>query len=83
MLTRQYRMGRGSRQVPLPISAVIQAANLFGCDIYIRAGVGKINVKDYDELKQGLQPQKEPPVFYFDGADEKEADVKFRKLFGA
>lgn len=67
---------------PLPISAVIQAANLFGCEIYIKGEAEKINVKNYDELQRGIQPQKKQFVVYFDGVDEKEADVKFRRMFG-
>lgn len=82
MVARQYQMtGEGSGS-PLPISAVIQAANLFGCDIYIKEDAEKINVKSYDELQRGIQPQKNRFVVYFDGEDEKEADVKFRRLFG-
>lgn len=81
MLTRQYRITEGGRATPLPISAVIQAANRFGCEIYIRVDDGKINVKDYNEFQRGIQPHKEPPIFYFDGADEKEADVRFQMMF--
>ena len=55
---------------------------MFGCDIYIKAEQKKINVKSYDELQRGIQPQKKFLIFYFDGADEKEADVKFRRLLG-
>ena len=66
----------------MPISAVIQAANLFGCDIYIKAEQKRINVKDYEELQRGIQPQRRNLIFYFDGADEREADRKFRILFG-
>lgn len=81
MLARQFNMAGNDRITPLPISALIQAANLFGCDIYIKAEQQKINVKNYEELKRGI-PQKKFLVFYFDGADEKEADVKFRRLLG-
>ena len=79
MLARQYNLAGNERNTPPPISALIQAANLFGCDIYIKK---KISVKSYDELQRGIQPQKKFLIFYFDGADEKEADVKFRRLLG-
>ena len=82
MLARQYNLAGNERNTPPPISALIQAANLFGCDIYIKAEEKKINVKSYDELQRGIQPQKKFLIFYFDGADEKEADVKFRRLLG-
>lgn len=82
MLARQFNMAGNDRITPLPISALIQAANLFGCDIYIKAEQQKINVKSYEELKRGIQPQKNILIFYFDGADEKEADGKFRRLLG-
>lgn len=82
MLARQYNLAGNERTTPLPISAVIQAANLFGCDIYIKAEQKRINVKDYEELQRGIQPQRRDLIFYFDGADEREADRKFRILFG-
>lgn len=82
MLARQYNLAGNERTTPLPISAVIQAANLFGCDIYIKAEQKRINVKDYEELQRGIQPQRRNLIFYFDGADEREADRKFRILFG-
>lgn len=80
MVARQCNMtGRGS--TPVPISALIQAANLFGCDIYIKSEQERINVKCYDELQRGIQQQKKQLIFYFEGSDEKEADVKFCRLF--
>lgn len=82
MVARQYDMAGTRCIVPLPISAIIQAANLFGCDIYIKSEQKKFNVKCYDELQRGIQPQKKHLVLYFDGADEEEADVKFRRMFG-
>lgn len=81
MLTRQYYIIE-TRSTPLPISAVIQAANRFGCDIYIVLEGERINVKCYEEIQKGIQMQKRELVFYFDGADEEEADRRFRRLFG-
>lgn len=81
MLARQYHFMSSGGTIPIPISAVIQTANLFGCDIYIESGRRRFNVKCYDELQCGIQPQKEYMVFFFDGKDEKEADVKFRHMF--
>lgn len=83
MVARQYRLISTGGISPLPISAIIQMANLFGCDIYIEAGRKRFNVKCYDELQCGIQPQKEYMVFYFDGSDEDEADAKFRHMFSA
>lgn len=82
MLSRQYDARRSNLRTPLPISAVIQAANRFGCDIYIKTGMEHINVKSYYELQKGIQSQNSGVVFYFDGADEEEADVRFGKLLG-
>lgn len=81
MLTRQYYIIE-TRSTPLPISAVIQAANRFGCDIYIVLEGERINVKCYEEMQKGIQMQKRELVFYFDGVDEEEADRRFRRLFG-
>lgn len=82
MMTRQYSMSGNERITSLPISAIIQAANRFGCDIYIKNEQLRFNVKSYDELQKGIQLQKRSVIFYFDGADEKEADRGFRILFG-
>lgn len=38
MLERRYSISMNGRTQPLPISALMQAANLFGCNIYIAAG---------------------------------------------
>jgi hypothetical protein len=82
MTARRYDMSGNQRRASLPISAVIQAANRFGCDIFIFGGHLKFNVKDYNELQQGMQLQKRSVIFYFDGADEKEAENRFRVLLG-
>lgn len=82
MLARQYNMVGSERITPPPISALIQAANYFICDIYIKAETQRIDVKNYEELQRGIQPQRKILIFYFDGADEEEADIKFRRLLG-
>lgn len=82
MLAMQYRIAGDGCSTPLPISAVIQTANRFGCDIYIKGDAERINVKNYDELHSAVYPQGNRIKVYFDGADEKEADVGFRRLFG-
>lgn len=82
MLERRYQVSMSGRTQPLPISALIQAANLFGCNIYISAGPNHFNVKNYDELQKGMQPARRILVFCFDGADEEAAEVKFQNLFG-
>lgn len=82
ILTRQYNLTKSSRAAHLPISAVIQAANLFRCDIYIETRQQRINVKVYEELQRGIQPQRMQLIVCFDGTDEEEADYRFRLLFG-
>ena len=83
MMARQYQIQADDRFTSLPISAVIQTANRFGCDIYIKSRHGRYNVKDYGELQKGIQLQRKTLIVYFDGADEKEAVKRFRILFGA
>lgn len=82
MLERRYSISMNGRTQPLPISALMQAANLFGCNIYIAAGPEHFNVKNYDELLRGIQPVRRILILCFDGADEKEEEVKFQNLFG-
>ena len=45
MLARQYNLAGNERNTPPPISALIQAANLFGCDIYIKAEQKKLMLR--------------------------------------
>ena len=73
MLERRYSISMNGRTQP---------ANLFGCNIYIAAGPEHFNVKNYDELLRGIQPVRRILILCFDGADEKEAEVKFQNLFG-
>ena len=72
MVTRLYDMIGSGRLTPMPISAVIQAANLFGCDIYIRTEQKRINVKNYEELQRGIQPQRRHLVFSFSSVPSKQ-----------
>ena len=82
MTAIRYNMSDNKSSTPLPISAVIRAANRFGCDIYIKSDENRFNVKDYDELQKGMQFQRRWIIFYFEGTDEKEANRSFRILFG-
>lgn len=66
---------------PLPISFIIQTANTFGCDIYIKSEKTVVNVKRYEELHGELANRHKNITIYFDGEDEKEAVVKFQSIF--
>lgn len=79
MLERRLHSVKSYR--PVPISFIIQTANTFGCDIYIKSEETKVNVKSYDELHQQLANRPNNLIIYFDGEDEMEAEVKFQRLF--
>ena len=82
MQEKRYIISAGGSAQPPPISALMQAANLFGCNIYIAAGSSHFDVKNYDELQKGLQPVRRFLVLCFDGADEEAAELRFHNLFG-
>ena len=82
MLEKRYLISASGNAQPPPISALMQAANLFGCNIYIAAGPFHFDVKNYDELQRGLQPVRRVLVLCFDGADEEAAELRFHNLFG-
>ncbi len=82
MLEKRYMISASGNAQPPPISALMQAANLFGCKIYIAAGSSYFDVKNYDELQRGLQPVRRFLVLCFDGADEEAAELRFQSLFG-
>ena len=65
----------------LPISYLVRTANQFNCDIYIQGDAAKINVKDYEAMQTGLQPRGESLVFYLEGSDRGEAELRLRRLF--
>lgn len=69
------------RCTPIPIAFLINTANSFDCDIYIDYGKSKVNVKDYDEMKKGLNTQNRNLLFYFNGSDEQAAEGRIEKLF--
>ena len=52
MLEKRYMISASGNAQPPPISALMQAANLFGCKIYIAAGSSCFDVKNYDELQK-------------------------------
>ena len=68
---------------PIPIAVLISAANAYHCDIFIEYENGdrKVNVKSYDEMKNGLRTQGRNLLFYFDGFDEAKAESHIEKLF--
>lgn len=69
------------RCTPIPLAFLITTANSFDCDIYIENGKTKVNVKDYDEMKKGLNTQERNLLFYFDGRDELAAGERIGQLF--
>lgn len=69
------------RYTPIPIAFLINTANSFSCDIYIYHDKTRVNVKNYGELKTGLNTQNRNLLFYFDGSDEKEAEGRIERLF--
>ena len=79
MLERRIDTCKGYR--PVPISCIIQTANMFGCDIYMKSAKTKVNVKSYEELQNQLSNQPNNLIIYFDGEDEREADVRFQRIF--
>lgn len=79
MLTRQVDL-RGMALRPMPISYLIQTANQFNCDIYVKSNEVTANAKNYDEIKK-LRMCGSPLTFYFRGSDEGEAGDRIESLF--
>lgn len=69
------------RVIPIPLALLIHTANTFICDIYIDCGKTRVNVKDYDQMKQGLVTRNRNLQFYFDGIDERAAEGRIGMLF--
>ncbi|MDR1550347.1 MAG: HPr family phosphocarrier protein [Hungatella sp.] len=69
------------RYPPIPLALLIKVANSFDCDIYIDYGLTKVNVKDYDEMKKGVNTQNRNLQFHFDGIDEQAAEGRIEMLF--
>ncbi|WP_333645799.1 HPr family phosphocarrier protein [Lacrimispora sp.] len=69
------------RCTPIPLALLINTANSFDCDIYIDYGLTKVNVKDYAEMKKGLNTQNRNLQFSFDGIDEQAAEGRIGMLF--
>lgn len=68
---------------PIPIARIIKVANSFVCNIFMECNKSKVNVKDYDEFKNGMSAQRPSYElkFYFDGADEQDAEKCLDKIF--
>lgn len=71
------------RYRPIPITVLISTANSYNCDIFILYDKErkKVNVKSYDEMKNGLNTQGRILLFYFNGLDEQKAESHIEKLF--
>lgn len=69
------------RYVPIPLALLIKTATSCHCDIYIKYGLTKVNVKDYDEMKREFNTQNRNLEFYFDGIDELAAEGRIEMLF--
>ena len=77
MLTRELD-SRGMVFRPIPISYLIQTANQFDCEIFVKSDTHTANVKHYDEMKNvrmsGFL------TFYFKGRDELEAEDRIHRI---
>lgn len=70
------------RSSPIPIAMLINTANSFHCDIFIDCGNStQVNAKNYDEMKRGLVTQNGSLLFYFNGADENDAQNRIVQIF--
>lgn len=79
MVTTNVDIGR--RYQPISIAFLIDTANSFNCDIFVECGVSKINVKNYDELKDRLVIKDKYLLFYFNGEDELDAENRIQQIF--
>lgn len=77
MLTREVD-SRGIVFRLIPISYLIQTANQFDCEIFVKSDTHTANVKHYDEMKNvrmsGFL------TFYFKGSDELEAEDRIHRI---
>lgn len=79
MITRQ--IDTCQRYSPVPISFLINAANSFDCEIYVKCDDSHVNVKCYDEMIRNLQTRSRSLLFFFDGRDEQAAQQKIERIF--
>ncbi len=77
MLTRRID-SREKAFRPIPISYLIQTANLFDCDIYVANERIAANMKRYDEVKN--LEMRGFLTFYFKGSDESDAENRIKKI---
>lgn len=71
------------RYSPVPISFLINTANSFDCEIYVKCEDNQVNVKCYDEMLRNLKTRGKPLTFFFDGRDEQAAQKKIERIFQA
>lgn len=70
------------RYTPMPLSFLINAANSFDCDIFIQSeGRHRVNVKSYDEMIRNLSTRTKSLLFFFNGADEADAQKRIERIF--
>lgn len=79
MISRQIDTCR--RCSPVPISFLINAANSFDCDIFIKCDDSHVNVKCYDEMLRNLRTRGTSLMFLFNGRDEQAAEQKIERIF--
>ena len=77
MLTRELD-SRGMVFRPIPISYLIQTANQFDCEIFVKSDTHTANVKHYDEMKNVRM--RSFLTFYFKGSDELEAEDRIHRI---
>lgn len=79
MVTRNVEIRQRSH--PLSITFLIDTANSFNCDIYIKCGTTRINAKSYEDVQSGLVTKDKNLLFYFNGMDELEAESRIQQIF--
>lgn len=79
MISRQIDTCR--RYNPVPLSFLINAANSFDCDIYVKCENSHVNVKSYDEMICNLRTRGTSLLFFFNGRDEQAAQQKIERIF--
>ena len=78
MLRKEFNIRQKS--YPIPIAVLISAANTYDCDIFIEYEQFKVNVKNYNEMKNGFDTHQPNQLFCFNGWDEAQAQQRITYL---
>lgn len=79
MLRKEFNIRQKS--YPIPIAVLISTANTYDCDIFIEYGQARVNVKNYNEMKNRFNPRQPNQLFCFSGWDEAKAQRRITSLF--